>query len=185
MATNEHKMRNNKDLLTAREVSEYLRIPLRTIHRLSKDGKIKAVKIGKQWRYRRFDIEQYYSLGTDFSKEPVRRLNEFVERRTYPRINSNLKCQFSINLPSFKGINDEGIIRNLSAGGVSLFIQRERMREVEIDDPIDLDFNLNGKRESINVKVEGRILRKNGNGLGIKFREISSEVKDRIIKYVG
>lgn len=38
-------------VLTAKEVSDYLRIPLSTVYGLSKKGQLKGVKIGKHWRY--------------------------------------------------------------------------------------------------------------------------------------
>lgn len=54
------------ELLTVREVSNLLRIHIRTVQRLSKLGRIRAIKIGSQWRYKRTDVEQYYNLGTDY-----------------------------------------------------------------------------------------------------------------------
>jgi excisionase family DNA binding protein len=43
--------------LTTDEVLDYLNINLRTIYRLIKAGKIPAVRIGRQWRFRKRDIE--------------------------------------------------------------------------------------------------------------------------------
>jgi len=43
-------------LLTSEEVSSMLRLPLSTLYRLTKNGKIKGLKIGKQWRYKKEDI---------------------------------------------------------------------------------------------------------------------------------
>lgn len=161
-------------LLTAKEVSEYLSIPLRTVQRLSKQGKIRAVRMGNKWRYSKDDIVRYRDYGTDFSREPVRRINEQVERRNYPRINCNLRCQYSIVLPPFKDISSSGIIKNISACGVFLIVDGG---QIDGDDPVDLEF--------MDIKAKGRIVRKDNGGFGIKFRDISNEDKDRIIKYVG
>src|SRR5712692_2163443 len=43
--------------LTTEEVLEYLQVNLRTIYRLIKAGKIPAVRVGRQWRFRKADID--------------------------------------------------------------------------------------------------------------------------------
>jgi len=43
--------------LTTEEVLEYLQINLRTVYRLIKAGKIPAVRVGRQWRFRKADID--------------------------------------------------------------------------------------------------------------------------------
>jgi len=43
--------------LTTQEVLEYLQVNLRTVYRLIKAGKIPAVRVGRQWRFRKADID--------------------------------------------------------------------------------------------------------------------------------
>ena len=45
--------------LTTEEVLEYLQVNLRTVYRLIKAGKIPAVRVGRQWRFRRRDIDAW------------------------------------------------------------------------------------------------------------------------------
>jgi excisionase family DNA binding protein len=45
--------------LTTEEVLEYLQVNLRTVYRLIKAGKIPAVRVGRQWRFRKGDIDQW------------------------------------------------------------------------------------------------------------------------------
>jgi excisionase family DNA binding protein len=45
--------------LTTEEVLEYLHINLRTVYRLIKAGKIPAVRVGRQWRFRKRDIDAW------------------------------------------------------------------------------------------------------------------------------
>jgi excisionase family DNA binding protein len=45
--------------LTTEEVLEYLQVNLRTIYRLIKAGKIPAVRVGRQWRFRKRDIDSW------------------------------------------------------------------------------------------------------------------------------
>lgn len=56
MATN---FPNDEVFLTTEEVLEYLQVNLRTIYRLIKAGKIPAVRVGRQWRFRKRDIDAW------------------------------------------------------------------------------------------------------------------------------
>ena len=48
-----------KDFLTTEEVLDYLHVNLRTVYRLIKAGKIPAVRVGRQWRFRKHDIDAW------------------------------------------------------------------------------------------------------------------------------
>lgn len=45
--------------LTTEEVLAYLQVNLRTVYRLIKAGKIPAVRVGRQWRFRKRDIDAW------------------------------------------------------------------------------------------------------------------------------
>jgi excisionase family DNA binding protein len=47
----------DETFLTTEEVLEYLQVNLRTVYRLIKAGKIPAVRVGRQWRFRKRDID--------------------------------------------------------------------------------------------------------------------------------
>ena len=47
-----------KDVLTAEEVAEYLRIHPYTVRRLARLGKLPSLKIGGQWRFKKVDINR-------------------------------------------------------------------------------------------------------------------------------
>ena len=49
----------DETFLTTEEVLEYLQVNLRTIYRLIKAGKIPAVRVGRQWRFRKSDIDAW------------------------------------------------------------------------------------------------------------------------------
>ena len=48
---------NDEGFLTTEEVLDYLQVNLRTVYRLIKAGKIPAVRVGRQWRFRKRDID--------------------------------------------------------------------------------------------------------------------------------
>lgn len=158
------------EYLSTKQVSECLGLHSRTIKRMVKKGKIRAVRFGRLLKYRRSDIEKYFEMGTDFVVKPVER----SDRRSYPRINTNLKCCYSINLAPFKQINSEGIIKDLSAGGVFLF---DKDNEVNINDPVQMRFGFGD--------ATGKVVRKASDGVGIKFKNLKGEIKNRIVDYAG
>jgi len=60
------------DILTIREVADYLKVTERTLYRLVQDGKLPAFKVGNSWRFRREDLERWISeqsRGTDTNRE--------------------------------------------------------------------------------------------------------------------
>jgi excisionase family DNA binding protein len=46
------------ELLTLRELAEYLRVSMRTAYQLASDGAVPAVKVGGQWRIPRLELER-------------------------------------------------------------------------------------------------------------------------------
>ena len=53
----------DETFLTTEEVLEYLQVNLRTVYRLVKAGKLPAVRVGRQWRFRRSDIDAWLESG--------------------------------------------------------------------------------------------------------------------------
>jgi excisionase family DNA binding protein len=49
----------DETFLTTEEVLEYLNVNLRTVYRLIKAGTIPAVRVGRQWRFRKRDIDKW------------------------------------------------------------------------------------------------------------------------------
>ncbi len=64
--------------LTTEEVLAYLQVNLRTVYRLIKAGKIPAVRVGRQWRFRKRDIDAWLDSqhtqggGTAQASAPLR-----------------------------------------------------------------------------------------------------------------
>ena len=57
--------------LTTEEVLEYLQVNLRTVYRLIKAGKIPAVRVGRQWRFRKADIDLWLEGQQTTTPGPV------------------------------------------------------------------------------------------------------------------
>jgi len=59
--------------LTTEEVLEYLQVNLRTIYRLIKAGRIPAVRVGRQWRFRKKDIDAWLAANRSSAKGTLER----------------------------------------------------------------------------------------------------------------
>jgi excisionase family DNA binding protein len=46
-------------LMTIREIADYLRLSKVTVYKMTRQGKIPALKIGKQWRYDKSEIDSW------------------------------------------------------------------------------------------------------------------------------
>ena len=57
--------------LTTEEVLEYLQVNLRTVYRLIKAGKIPAVRVGRQWRFRKRDIDAWLESQQPRNARPI------------------------------------------------------------------------------------------------------------------
>ena len=48
---------NDDPLLTTDQVLEYLNLNLKTVYRLIKSGQLPAVRVGRQWRFKKRDLD--------------------------------------------------------------------------------------------------------------------------------
>ena len=51
-------------LLTAEEAAKHLRVHVKSLYRLAKQGKIPARKVGGQWRFPREVLDEWLKLST-------------------------------------------------------------------------------------------------------------------------
>ena len=61
----------DESFLTTEEVLEYLQVNLRTVYRLIKAGKIPAIRVGRQWRFRKRDIDAWLESQRPRSGRPA------------------------------------------------------------------------------------------------------------------
>lgn len=65
------------ELLTAREVQEMLHIDRTTIYRMAESGQLPALRVGKQWRFARADLDRWLrGQGSAASPVPAMPRNE-------------------------------------------------------------------------------------------------------------
>jgi excisionase family DNA binding protein len=72
--------------LTTEEVLEYLQVNLRTVYRLIKAGKIPAVRVGRQWRFRKRDIDAWLDSQRSRSNDSVPGVTVPVSREGHQRV---------------------------------------------------------------------------------------------------
>jgi PTS system nitrogen regulatory IIA component len=111
------------DLLTAKQLAEYLQLSSRSIYRLLERGEVPATKIGGQWRFRKADVDQWIDLNASRLPEELNPLHA-GSTSGYPDVSELLdEANALIRVPA--GDRDS-VVRN--------FISRIRFPEVvELD----------------------------------------------------
>ena len=51
------------EIMTTQEVAEYLRTSVETIKRMARRGALPAAKLGRNWRFRKADIDDWLETG--------------------------------------------------------------------------------------------------------------------------
>lgn len=64
------------DVLTIREVAEYLKLTDKTTYRLVADGTIPGFKVGAAWRFRKGDIDLWIAQKLQKGKSGTNNLDE-------------------------------------------------------------------------------------------------------------
>lgn len=92
--------------LTTEDVLEYLQVNLRTVYRLIKAGRIPAIRVGRQWRFRKRDIDAWLE-----SQRP---------RGIRPVAASTRAAAAAVARPRVLVVDDEASIRDLLAKTLAL-----------------------------------------------------------------
>src|SRR6478609_6450312 len=91
----------DETFLTTEEVLAYLQVNLRTVYRLIKAGKIPAVRVGRQWRFRKNDIDAWLD-----SQRPRGTAPESFHAAAVPVRRTNSRLRVLV-------VDDEASIRDL------------------------------------------------------------------------
>ena len=59
------QMADNDKIMTLEEVAEYLRVKPQTIYTWAQEKKIPAAKLGKEWRFKKSMIDQWFNESMD------------------------------------------------------------------------------------------------------------------------
>ena len=73
-------MAEKRELLTLKQVAEWLQVSDRTVHRLMDDGQLHGMKVGRQWRFEEKEVEAYINSLAQTSREVDRRMAREHER---------------------------------------------------------------------------------------------------------
>lgn len=59
------------EVLTSAQAAEYLQLAPATLKRMAREGRVPAAKVGRQWRFRKADLDRWLALGGDLQEELV------------------------------------------------------------------------------------------------------------------
>jgi excisionase family DNA binding protein len=97
----------DEGFLTTEEVLEYLQVNLRTVYRLIKAGKLPALRVGRQWRFRKRDIDAWLESQRPRGLRPAGGIT--------PRLPST-----PVGRPRVLVVDDEATIRDLLSKTLAL-----------------------------------------------------------------
>ena len=72
-----------KEILTTKEVAEYLNIHPFTVHKLAREGKIPAFKIGTDWRFHKNYIDRWIRQKLASNNKNMRSKREEVKNTLF------------------------------------------------------------------------------------------------------
>lgn len=170
----------NDRVMTTKEVSEYLKIPISSLWRLTHTGKIRGVKVGKHWRYFESDIKAFLRGIQVYPSHDMK----VLDQRSFARIKCAIPAMMTILLPERKKVVIQGMIRDLSEGGI-FFVPAS---DLGVAEPIQIRFSIS-QSEASGIEAEGRVVHQTQDstksGVGIKFRNLSQKDQGAIREYVG
>lgn len=94
--------------LTTDEVIAYLQVNLRTVYRLVHDGRLPAFRVGRQWRFRKADIDAWVQSQRPAAARGTAASGAAIAPTTTPRTSSSAPSS-----PHVLVVDDEPDIRTL------------------------------------------------------------------------
>lgn len=73
-------MPKHKEILTTKEVAEYLNIHPLTVHRYAREGKIPAFKIGTDWRFHKKYLEKWIKQNLIYNLQSKEREKSALDK---------------------------------------------------------------------------------------------------------
>lgn len=124
------------DLLSPKQLAEYLQLSQRTVYRLLERGGIPAIKVGGQWRFRRAAVDEWLDLNMQrLDTDSLRALDEDGDTGEQPRRIAPLISPDNARIPVPAGARDDVVRAFLTAvhfpEAVSVDLVVERVLERE------------------------------------------------------
>ena len=106
-----------EEIITVKELAEYLRMNERTVYKLAQEGKIPGARVGNQWRFKKSLLNDWLEL--EMGKFSPRELVKLEGEEKFLKISSLIKKEtVSLNLLSqTKGQVLEELVDLLAKGG--------------------------------------------------------------------
>jgi len=73
-------MGKDKEILTAKDVADYLHLHTLTVHRYAREGKIPAFKIGTDWRFHKQYIQKWIKEKVEHNAEGKERIKSALAK---------------------------------------------------------------------------------------------------------
>lgn len=112
------------EILTIREVADYLKVNERTVYKLAQENAIPAVKVANQWRFRKSMLDAWLDLRMTSHCSPGKRVDLPTVANASALFLTNILRPEAIRL-SLRGNTRESVLQEL----VTLLVENFRVKE--------------------------------------------------------
>lgn len=176
---------DSKTVLSAQEVSEYLRISLSTVHHLTRAGKLRSKKIGNKWCYKKSDLDYYLEHG----EMPAESGDVAAERRVYKRFDCHSGCVLKIQKEGRDIEEFVGYVLNYSRGGVLFeFTDAAGPAKFTGNKPLRIKVSVPNAQNKEYYEWEGTVVHldiEKTTRAGIQFKKLEDENLSRLSECFG
>ena len=121
-------MPDSDEILTIKDVADYLKVNERAIYKLAQDGLIPTVKIANQWRFRKSMIDAWLDLRmSSYNNSSARKIDLQSISKTDLLAISDILKPYAID-PDLKSDNKEAILKELVDLLAKTYTVRDRSR---------------------------------------------------------
>lgn len=169
------------DILTVKEVAEYLRMNPRTVYKLAQAGKLPGVKIASQWRFKKGLVDEWLELEMRrLTSTHLTRLEEAHGERSPALSDLLTQNTISLELRSFtkSDVLKELVELSLGSGLVrtsDLLLDAIRQRESLCSTGVEKGVAIPHPRPALSSVVEGPIVAFGCSKRGIDFDSLDRE----------
>jgi excisionase family DNA binding protein len=121
------------ELITIEEAAQYLRVCEKTLYRWLRDGKIRAYRAGRAWRFRRVDLDGWLLAQQNQSDVDLADVAAAIEAEEAEEEGSTETPSVGARLAELRARNRERMIRGVGREEIERWVKAGRKRLVAVE----------------------------------------------------
>ena len=121
------------ELITIEEAAQYLRVCEKTLYRWLRDGKIRAYRAGRAWRFRRVDLDGWLLAQQNQSDVDFADVAAAIEAEEAEEEGSTETPSVGARLAELRARNRERMMRGVGRDEIERWVKAGRKRLVAVE----------------------------------------------------